>query len=125
MPVLVQLADSVIANKFPLSDKTLSLGRSADNDVQIDDRAVSGHHAWIEPVKDEQDEERVRYRLVDLNSTNGSFLNEKKVSEEWLRHNDMIRIGWVTFKFIDETQQTFEETTKVHKSWIPGIYYTK
>lgn len=125
MPVLVQLADSVIANKFPLSDKTISIGRSSDNEVQIDDRAVSGHHAWIEAVKDEENEELIRYRLIDLNSTNGSFLNEKKVSEEWLRHNDMIRIGWVNFKFIDETQQIFEETTKVHKSWIPGVYYTK
>ena len=124
MPVLVQLADNVISQKFKLGDHKLSMGRSSDNDIQIDDRAVSSHHAWIEPVYAE-DAEFTRYRLIDLNSTNGTFLNEKQVSEEMLRHNDRVRIGWVNFKFIDENQESFEETRQVHKTWIPGVYYTK
>lgn len=124
MPVLVQLSDSVISQKFKLSDQKLSMGRSSDNDVQIDDGAVSSNHAWIEPELAD-DGVVLGYRLVDLNSTNGSFVNEKKISEERLRHNDRIRIGWVNFKYIDENAETFEETTKVHKTWIPGVFYTK
>lgn len=131
MPVLLQLTDSLVSNKFPLGNKRLSVGRSPDNDIQIDDMAVSAHHAWIEPVVEEiesedgEAEQKINYCVVDLQSTNGIFLNEKKVEEETLKHNDQLRIGWVTFKFIDENIQTFEETTKVHKSWIPGVYYTK
>lgn len=124
MPVLVQLADSVISQKFKLSDQKICIGRATDNDIQIDDPAVSGHHAWIEAIANEQNV-IAGYRLVDLNSTNGSFVNEKKIGEENLRHNDRIRIGWVNFKFIDENAETFEETTKVHKTWIPGVFYTK
>lgn len=124
MPILVQLSDNVISQKFKLSEFKLNIGRSTDNDIQIDDSAVSSHHAWIEPNRDESNVV-TGYKLVDLNSTNGSFINEKKVAEEVLRHNDRIRIGWVNFKYIDENAETFEETTKVHKTWIPGVFYTK
>lgn len=124
MPVLVQLSDSVISQKFMLSGQKLNIGRASDNEIQIDDIAVSGHHAWIEPVIN-KDSGICIYRLIDLNSTNGSFINEKKISEETLRHNDKVRIGWVNFKYIDENAESFEETTKVHKTWIPGVFYTK
>ena len=125
MPILMQIKDEIVQNKFPLEQKTVSIGRGTDNDIQVDDKAVSANHAWIEyhPADDEHKQDF--YRFIDLQSTNGSFVNEVKVTEYDIKHNDIIRLGFITFKFIDENEHRFEETSKVHKSWIPGVYYTK
>jgi hypothetical protein len=37
----------------------------------------------------------------------------------------LIRIGWNNFKFIDEAQADPNQTAKIKKSWIPGVYYTE
>jgi hypothetical protein len=37
----------------------------------------------------------------------------------------MIRVGWNTFKFIDEAEGDPNKTAKIRKSWIPGVYYTE
>ncbi len=123
MPILLQIKDDLVLNKFPLDQNTTSIGRSTDNDIQLDDNTISANHAWLE--KHTSDDNHEYYTLIDLNSTNGSFVNEEKVSEKTLTHNDTIRVGFIHFKFIDENQHRFEETSKVHKSWIPGVYYTK
>lgn len=121
MPVLVQVTDNVASHKHPLGESSLTIGRGSENDIQIDDMAVSSVHARIEPVN----AEKGLYKVIDLDSTNGSFVNEKKVQEAELKHNDVIRFGFINFKFLNEVDQQFEETTKVHKSWIPGVYFTK
>ena len=125
MPILMQIKDDVVQNKFPLDQKTVSIGRGTDNDIQLDDKTVSSNHAWLEfhPADDEHKHEF--YRLIDLQSTNGSFVNEEKITEKDIKHNDIVRIGFVSFKYIDENEHRFEETSKVHKSWVPGVYYTK
>lgn len=124
MPILMQIKDDIVQNKFPLEEKTVSIGRGTDNDIQLDDKTVSANHAWLEYHPGE-DNQPGYYRLIDLQSTNGSFVNEKKITEQDVRHNDVVRIGFVSFKFVDENEHRFEETSKVHKSWIPGVYYTK
>lgn len=125
MPILMQIKDEIVQNKFPLAQKTVSIGRGTDNDIQLDDKTVSANHAWLEYHAADENGSPEFYRLIDLNSTNGSFVNETKIAEENIKHNDIVRIGFVSFKFIDENQHRFEETSKVHKSWIPGVYFTK
>lgn len=125
MPILMQIKDDVVQNKFSLDQKTVSIGRSTDNDIQLDDKTVSANHAWLEFHTADSENKTDYYRLVDLKSTNGTFVNEKKIHDQVIRHNDILRIGFVSFKFIDENEHRFEETSKVHKSWIPGVYYTK
>jgi len=65
---------------------SLTIGRRKDNDVVIDDPAVSGHHARIDSVGN-------RLVLIDLKSKNGSFVNEQLVSTHWLKHGDVVTIG--------------------------------
>lgn len=125
MPILMQIIDDVVQNKFPLEQKTISIGRSTDNDIQLDDKTVSANHAWLEFRTQDDDHAGDYYRLIDLQSTNGSFVNEERITERDIQHNDILRIGFLTFRFIDENQHRFEQTHKVHKSWIPGVYYTK
>ncbi len=66
---------------------TLSIGRMTDNDIVIENLAVSGHHAKI-------GWESKGFLLTDLQSKNGSFVNEELIkSAHWLKHGDVITIG--------------------------------
>ncbi|MBV9125034.1 MAG: GGDEF domain-containing protein, partial [Planctomycetes bacterium] len=69
------------------------LGREADCDIRISDRTVSRHHARVEPMEG-------GYRLVDMQSTNGTFINEEPVTEQQLQDGDNIYIGHAIFRFL-------------------------
>jgi len=71
---------------------SLTIGRRKTNDVVIEDPAVSGHHAKIDSLGD-------RFVLIDLQSKNGSFVNEQLVHSYWLKHEDVIAIGGYALVF--------------------------
>ena len=125
MALIVQLHEGVAINKCPLDKPELSIGRSPQCDIFIDDAVVSAEHALIERVEKADSQDDVGYYIRDLDSTNGTFVNNQKIERHKLLHEDLIRVGWVTFKFIDETKADPDQTAKIHKSWIPGVYYTK
>jgi hypothetical protein len=71
----------------------ISLGRSADADIRLDDRYASGFHARVF-------NRGGGYFVEDLNSTNGTLLNSKELhGEAELRPGDVIRIGDTEFRF--------------------------
>jgi pSer/pThr/pTyr-binding forkhead associated (FHA) protein len=73
--------------------ETASLGRFEGNEVVIDDTFVSHEHSCIT-------RNRQAYWLSDLHSTNGTFLNNQKLTEEtMLKSGDLIKVGPVTFRF--------------------------
>jgi pSer/pThr/pTyr-binding forkhead associated (FHA) protein len=125
MALIVQLHEGVAVNKCPLDQPRLRIGRNPNCDIFIDDAVVSSEHAVIEKIENPDAGGNFDYYLEDQNSTNGTFLNEEKTARQKLKHEDVIRIGWVSFKFIDETRMDPEKTAKIHKSWIPGVFYTK
>ena len=125
MASIVLVHEGVVINKFPLDNPLLRIGRDQDNDVVIDDKVVSLEHAIVEIEDDPEEEDIKKYYIKDLESTNGTHVNGKKISRQRLKNNDMIRIGWNTFKFIDKGGRKPEKTLKIHKSWIPRVYYTK
>jgi pSer/pThr/pTyr-binding forkhead associated (FHA) protein len=65
---------------------SLKIGRQNKNDVVIQDMAVSGHHAKIDSVGD-------GFVFIDLQSRNGSFVNEQFTTSHWLVDGDIINIG--------------------------------
>lgn len=66
---------------------TLTIGRKSDNDICINDRAVSSHHAKIVTFS------KPTY-ITDLRSTNGTYINGQKiVLDHTLNHGDIITIG--------------------------------
>ncbi|MEI6279663.1 MAG: FHA domain-containing protein [Verrucomicrobiae bacterium] len=75
-----------------LTDEKTTVGRVADNILQIDDASVSGRHAEILHEAD-------AFHLHDLGSTNGTFLNGEQVTDAVLRHADEIRFGVVESVF--------------------------
>jgi len=124
MASIIQLVDGVVANRFEISENGLKFGRTSVNQVLIDDLAVSTEHAQINVLRDEQGVPK--FVLQDLDSTNGSFINEQKIEQQQLlRHKDVVRIGWNNFTFINEEEVDMEKTREVKKSWIPGVYYSK
>ncbi len=124
MASIVQLMDGVVANRFNIEGSGLKFGRTSGNQVMIDDLAVSSEHAQIHILKDEQGV--LKFVLEDLGSTNGSYINEQKITDQQLlRHKDIVRIGWNNFTFINNDEVDMEKTRVVKKSWIPGVYYSK
>jgi pSer/pThr/pTyr-binding forkhead associated (FHA) protein len=125
MALIVQLHDGVAINKCPINKPELSIGRSSGCDIFIDDTVVSTAHAVIEKLENPGSGTEFEYYIRDMGSTNGTHVNNRPVTRQKLYHDDVIRIGWVNFKFIDETKADPGQTAKIHKSWIPGVYYTK
>jgi pSer/pThr/pTyr-binding forkhead associated (FHA) protein len=125
MALIAQLHDGVAINKCPLDKPELSIGRSSECDIFIDDAVVSTRHAIIEKVEQQDSGAAIEYIIQDQSSTNGTLVNGEPVTRQKLNHDDVIRVGWVNFKFIDETKADSDQTAKIRKSWIPGVYYTE
>jgi pSer/pThr/pTyr-binding forkhead associated (FHA) protein len=75
-------------------DETL-IGRNPTTDITLLDESMSREHAIVS-----FDEERGVYSLEDLQSTNGTKLNGKRVRSADLAHGDEIQVGQTSFKFI-------------------------
>jgi diguanylate cyclase (GGDEF)-like protein len=90
---LVVILGAEIGKRITLEDRDLVLGRSSSADVQLDIDNVSRNHASI--VRSARG-----WILRDLESTNGTFVNELPVRERLLRDGDQIRIGRAMIKFL-------------------------
>ena len=91
---LVVSTNGRIVKQTVLDSSRLLVGRSEHNDIAINSPFISRHHALL-----------VRHGsstfLMDLNSTNGTFVNSRRASNQVLRNDDVISIGHHTIKFID------------------------
>jgi len=83
---LVQLEGARVGRAFQLNETTL-LGRGADVDIQLVDEQISRRHARI--CRNEQGQ----YEIEDLDSANGTFVNEVPVRSQVLQLGDYIRLG--------------------------------
>ena len=110
MAQLALLVDGVVIKLFPLEKPVITIGRDQGNDIQIDEAGVSGRHAQIRVQPSELLEGQTDVFLEDLGSTNGSLVNDEQIDDSYqLKHNDVITIGWNTFKLLDG--RTGSETT--------------
>ncbi len=116
MAKLLQLVDDVVANRFEVESGVLSIGRHPDNNVQIEDGSVSGHHARIRVCPNPDFPDYTEYFLEDLGSTNGSFVNDAKVQAAvQLHHGDIIRIAYNLFRFDLEASPSLAKTMHILK----------
>ncbi len=72
-----------------------SIGTSDDNDIVLTDKAVSRHHAKIRI-------EGQKYFVYDLASTNGTKVNERKITNKWIKEGDSIEMGHTEMTFVTE-----------------------
>jgi len=92
MPEFVIKYDKKVVEKIVTEKDHLSIGRTSDNDIVLDNRGISRKHARVELTGDSA-------ILTDNDSLNGTFLNNRKVTVEKLRDNDVITIGKFDLEF--------------------------
>jgi pSer/pThr/pTyr-binding forkhead associated (FHA) protein len=99
MAKLILRFEQNILKEVSLGQDALTIGRLPDNVLQIDNLAVSGHHAKIYWDQD-------HYAVEDLGSLNGTYVNNQRVGKSALRSGDQITIGKHLVQFKDEGQKT-------------------
>lgn len=108
MAKLILSMDNLVLKEIPLNKERTTIGRKAQNDIQIDNLAISGEHAVIVTILNDS-------FLEDLNSTNGTFVNGQQVKKHFLQNNDVIELGKYRLKYVNEgvaqaAQPDFEKT---------------
>lgn len=79
--------------EFDIGGTRVSVGRVEGNQIIVDDPSVSRHHARLQ-------KDAGKYTLVDLGSSNGSFINDRPVTQQILKAGDKVTFGSVSFRFI-------------------------
>jgi pSer/pThr/pTyr-binding forkhead associated (FHA) protein len=92
MPRLILRSAETGPVTHELTDETITIGRAPENMIVLDDSSVSGRHAQLERSGDV-------YRLKDLDSTNGTRVNNETITEVSLRIGDRLRFGKVEARF--------------------------
>ncbi len=98
MPEIVVKYEDKIIERVVSEKKRLTVGRTSDNDIVLDNRGVSRKHAQIEF----NDNAAV---IIDNESLNGTFVNNRRVTEEILRDGDTITIGKFSLEYYTETRR--------------------
>ena len=105
MAKLILMFNDQMQTEFPFFNESITIGRKPDNTIRIDNLAVSARHAKIDRIDSD-------YILTDLQSTNGTFVNEKKIISHKLKDRDRIIIGKHVLLFLAA------ETAQVNKGVI-------
>lgn len=98
MARLVLSLDGQVLAEYNMQKERYTVGRLPDNDVRIDNPAVSGHHSLVINILNDS-------FLEDLNSTNGTYVNGKLVKKHALQHGDVITIGHHQLRFVDDDKE--------------------
>jgi pSer/pThr/pTyr-binding forkhead associated (FHA) protein len=118
MARLVLSLDGQLLAEYNMSRERYTIGRLPDNDIRIDNPAVSGHHALIINILNDS-------FLEDLNSTNGTYVNGKIVKKHALQHGDVITVGHHALRFVETESETqgdeFERTMLIQPKEAAGL----
>jgi pSer/pThr/pTyr-binding forkhead associated (FHA) protein len=93
MAKLILTFNKQVIREYSFDKDGITIGRNEDNTIIIDNLAVSGFHARIDRTGSD-------YILTDLQSTNGTFVNDQKVASHKLVHGDNIVIGKHVLLFV-------------------------
>ncbi len=102
------------AQRFPVGGDPIAIGRGAGCDVRLGDLSLSGDHCRIEPSG-------AGWKIVDLGSRNGTFVNEVLVKQRKLQDGDRLRLGRAQFRFMisaeeeDQVTQVRSLVERAHK----------
>jgi predicted component of type VI protein secretion system len=110
MARLILSLDNQVLAEYNMTKERYTVGRLPDNDVRIDNPAVSGHHSLIINILNDS-------FLEDLNSTNGTYVNGKLIKKHALQHGDVITIGHHQLRFSDQ-QTTETEQDEFEKTMV-------
>ena len=114
MARLMLSLDGQVLAEYNMNKERYTIGRLPDNDIRIDNPAVSGHHSLIINILNDS-------FLEDLNSTNGTYVNGKLIKKHAMQHGDVITVGHHQLRFVDQqdgdnSQDEFEKTMVITSS---------
>ena len=117
MAKLILSMDNLVLKEIILNKERTTIGRKPNNDIQIDNLAVSGEHAVIVTILNDS-------FLEDLGSTNGTLVNGNMVKKHFLQNNDVIELGKFKLKYVNEqpsqaTGGDYEKTMVIHPKPAP------
>lgn len=94
MAKLILAMGGLTLKEIPLVKERLTIGRKPHNDIQIDNRAISGEHASLVTILNDS-------FLEDLNSTNGTLVNGQPIKKHFLQHGDVITLSKYQLKYLN------------------------
>ena len=114
MARLILSLDGQTLAEYNMTKERYTVGRLPDNDIRIDNAAVSGHHSLIINILNDS-------FLEDLNSTNGTYVNGKLIKKHALQHDDVITVGHHQLRYIEDQvddmpEDEFEKTMVIEPS---------
>jgi pSer/pThr/pTyr-binding forkhead associated (FHA) protein len=119
VPKLTLKSETTVIESISLAkDKTLTIGEASDNDLVIDDPAVSGHHAEIEADGD-------LFYITDRQSRNGTFINEELIISRILSEGDVITVGNHTLEFNYEEGEEIPSDTDIMSARMTMVLDTQ
>ena len=107
---LKHIIHGVVVSEIDMAKGDFTIGRNHGNSLQLDDGAVSGEHAMIKLESSPYLPEMFDITIRDLDSTNGTYVNNTSVKEEKLKHGDTVRIGTYEYRVFDELSTVGTET---------------
>lgn len=101
---LVLIYGDQLGQRIALGRRLIDIGRAPENHVQVDQDSVSRRHCRIEYSSG-------RYRILDLRSTNGTYVNENPIEAHILKDGDQVKVGQTLFKFLmsDNVESQYHE----------------
>lgn len=99
MSKLILSIDGATLKEIPLTKERTTIGRKPHNDIQIDNLAISGEHAAIITIYNDS-------FLEDLNSTNGTFVNNQSIKKHFLQTGDVITLGKYSLKYVSDVMHS-------------------
>lgn len=107
---LKHILNGVVVSEIDLNEGDFTIGRSRGNSLQLEDGVVSGDHAVITLRPNDYMPEIMDVSISDLGSTNGTYVNNQTVTQQRLKHNDVIKIGTHEFKLSDDRASDSTQT---------------
>src|SRR5210317_2588842 len=102
MARLILSLDNQVLAEYNMTKERYTIGRLPDNDVRIDNPAVSGHHSLIINILNDS-------FLEDLSSTNGTYVNGKLIKKHALQHGDVVTVGHHQLRFVETVAEEDEQ----------------
>jgi pSer/pThr/pTyr-binding forkhead associated (FHA) protein len=113
MEKLIVLSEDGEAQEFPLTGQQISIGRDENNLICLGDKSVSRHHATVQRVYS-------GFTIQDEGSTNGTRVNGRLVSKQFLKHRDLIEIGKYHLRYLqvapeEAAEEDADKTTVIRR----------
>src|ERR1700722_7780527 len=102
-PKLVSVAGPLCGGVYPLSDQEVTVGREPLNWLSVQSMRLSRRHCSLRVEGDQ-------LRVLDLDSTNGTYVNDLPIRERYLNHGDQLRIGDCLFVFLTSDAEAVIES---------------